>query len=125
MAYTSGARNVMLRAIQDDIDTVKLHTGAPGSSGTSNQVSGGAYSDATFTASASEWTGTSGSVTNANAITFPDASGADWGTVSHFSLWDNTVFRADGSLTTSRNIIDGTTSIEFAVGDLSAEVPAS
>ena len=62
---------------------------------------------------------------NNAAITFPDASGGDWGTVSHFSLWDDTVFYADGTLTTSRNIVDGTSSIQFAAGDLGVEIPSS
>ena len=122
MAFTDARRTAGIIEMIDAVDTVKLHTGAPGSAGTSNTVSGNGYTDGST--DATSWVADgAGRRENNAAITFPDASGGDWGTVSHFTLWDGTVFYADGALTTSRNIVDGTSSIQFAAGDLGVEIP--
>ena len=65
---------------------VGLYTAAPSDSGGGTEVTGGSY--ARVTTAAGDWNAAaSGSTTNANAITFPTASGS-WGTVTHFGLFD-------------------------------------
>jgi hypothetical protein len=63
----------------------------------------------------------SGATDNANAITFPQASGS-WGTVTHFGLMTSAVIGegymiAWGDLTTPKAIDSGDTP-QFAAGDL-------
>ncbi len=60
-----------------------------------------------------------GSMSNANDITFTEATGA-WGTVTHFAVLDSAVHGAGnilfhGSLTTSKAVTDGDI-VEFAGG---------
>jgi len=58
-------------------------------------------------------------MSNANAITFPQASGS-WGTVSHFALFDAAAagnILAHGSLDESKVVGNGDT-LSFAAGDL-------
>jgi hypothetical protein len=65
---------------------VGLFTAAPSDAGGGTEVSGGSY--ARVTTAAADWNAASGgSTTNANAITFPTASGS-WGTVTHFGIFD-------------------------------------
>jgi len=72
------------------------------------------------TTAAGDWTVSSGgAISNANALTFPQATGS-WGTVSHFALFDASSggnMLAHGSLGTPQAIVAGNTP-EFAVGDL-------
>lgn len=67
-----------------------------------------------------DWNAASGGATsNANAITFPQASGS-WGTVSHFALFDAAAagnILAHGSLDESKVVGNGDT-LSFAAGDL-------
>lgn len=69
-----------------------------------------------------DWNAASGGATsNANAITFPQASGS-WGTVMYFGLFDSAVVGegnliAYGDLTTSKAIDNGDTA-QFAAGEL-------
>jgi hypothetical protein len=62
---------------------VALYTAAPSDAGGGTQVSGGAYArqSAAFTAPSN------GATSNSADITFPIAT-ADWGTVSHFGIFD-------------------------------------
>ncbi len=64
-----------------------LHTGDPGETGAANEVSGGSYARVSIGVGATNWTRTASEVANDNQITFPTPS-ADWGTISHCSLWD-------------------------------------
>jgi hypothetical protein len=70
--------------------------------------------------SASDWnTASGGAIDNANAITFPEATGS-WGTISHFFLIDSDTggnMLAHGSLGTSKAIGSGDTP-KFSAGDL-------
>lgn len=65
-----------------------------------------------------DWNAASGgSISNANDVTFPQASG-DWGTLTHFAVFDaasggNMLFH--GSLTSSKHIESGETA-KFAGG---------
>jgi len=73
---------------------------------------------------AADWNAaSSGTVTNANDIEFPEASG-DWGTISHFALYDAASggnMLAHGSLTASKDITTGDTA-KFSAGDLSVSL---
>jgi len=57
-----------------------------------------------------DWNASSGgSISNAEDITFPEASG-DWGTITHFALWDAATvgnMLAHGALASSKHIESG------------------
>jgi len=66
--------------------------------------------------------GTQGLIDNAADITFPTASGGNWGTILDVALLDNTTHGAGnilfyGTLTTSKIVNDGDT-FKFSTGDL-------
>ena len=67
-----------------------------------------------------DWdTASGGALDNANAVTFPEASG-NWGTITHFALFDASTagnMLAHGSLAVSKSIISGDTP-NFAAGVL-------
>jgi len=64
-----------------------LFTAAPNESGGGTEVTGGGYSRLAITNNATNFpTASGGQKTNGTAITFPAASGASWGTVSHWAL---------------------------------------
>lgn len=85
-----------------------------------DEPSGSAY--ARVSTVSGDWNASTGSpstVDNANDLTFPEATG-DWGTVSHFTLWDAATvgnMLAHGSLSASKPIGNGDTA-KFAAGDL-------
>lgn len=96
---------------------VGLHTGAPGETGASNELSSGsAYSRQTSTwAAAASGAGTT---TNTNTITFGPATTSNWGTISSLTLWDassagNCLWQ--GNLATARVISVGD-SLQFSAG---------
>ncbi len=68
---------------------VALFTAAPSDSGGGTEVAGNAYARQAIAAAA--WTSgaaASGSISNTNAVTFPAATPATWGTVTHFGIFD-------------------------------------
>ncbi|WP_374572497.1 hypothetical protein [Phenylobacterium sp.] len=82
-----------------------LHTADPTDAGTTGELAGNGYARQAITFDAAS----GGSAANSSTHTFT-ASGGDWGTVSHFSIWDastsgNCLYT--GALTTSRTIADG------------------
>tara|TARA_R110000824_G_scaffold28801_2_gene96433 strand:+ start:350 stop:745 length:396 start_codon:yes stop_codon:yes gene_type:complete len=87
---------------------VALFTSAPSDTGGGTEVSGGAYArkvTGTITVS-----GTATTATNAAAIEFAAASGADWGTIGWAAIFDASTggnMLAWAPLTTSRTINDG------------------
>jgi len=101
---------------------VGLSTADPGDDAAGlAEPSGNNYSR--VTTAAGDWNAATGTtpclIDNANAITFPQASGP-WGTVSHFALFDASSggnMLAHGSLGTPQAIVSGNTP-EFAAGDL-------
>lgn len=104
---------------------VSAHTGDPGPDGqTANEVSGGSY--ARKVTAASDWsTGSAADphvISNGNAITFVTAT-ANWGTVTHFGLWNHATntaaanFVGSKALTASQVVNNGNT-LSFAVGAL-------
>jgi hypothetical protein len=78
---------------------VSLHTADPGETGATAEVSGNGYVRAQLNPSTTNWrntqnsgtgasTGTAGATKNAVAVTWPTPTGAGWGTVTHFAIWD-------------------------------------
>lgn len=97
---------------------VALHTGDPGETGASNEVSGGSYARVQVTAGFSAH-GAAGPTSNSAEILFPTATAA-WGTVTHWSIQDasssgNCLYK--GALTNSRNVQSGD-AFRFAAGTL-------
>lgn len=109
-----------------------LHTAAPTGDVPGTEVSGGSYARVAVTASLANFnatqggagsasSGTGGVTSNATAITFSPAPTANWGTVSHWAVWDastagNCLFQ--GALTTAKTINNGDAAPSFAAGAL-------
>ncbi len=111
---------------------VALLTAAPSDSGGGTEVSGGSYARVQVTSALANWagtqsagstaasTGTGGQTSNNAAITFP-APTANWGSVTHFGLYDaattgNLLYWA--ALTTAKTVNNGDASPSFAAGSL-------
>lgn len=111
---------------------VGLLTAAPTDAGGGTEVSGGSYARVAVLGSLNTWagtqsagsttasSGTGGTTSNNGAITFP-APTANWGTVTHFGLYDaasagNLLYWA--ALTTSKTINNGDAAPSFAAGAL-------
>lgn len=105
---------------------VALHTADPGESPDgSTEVDSNTYTYSRFQTSAgSDWILDGDSFENDTEIEFPEAD-EDWGTVSHFSLWDGSEDSdnplAKSSLDNSRTVEAGDAPV-FRVGNLSGEV---
>lgn len=97
---------------------VGLFTAAPSDSGGGTEVSGGSY--ARKSTAGADWNAaSSGSSSNANAVTFVTATGS-WGTVTHFGLFDAATsgnLLRWAALGTSKAIASGDTA-SFAAGSL-------
>ena len=95
---------------------VALFVGDPEGAGT--EVSGGSY--ARKATAGADWNSASGRATsNANALTFPQATGS-WGTVDYFALYDDDTGGnriGSGALSQSKTIGSGDTA-SFASGEL-------
>jgi hypothetical protein len=115
---------------------VALFTAAPNDTGGGTEVTGGSYARIALNPSASNWQGTGGEVTavdsagtggttsNNATITFP-APTANWGTITHFAIFDavtsgNMFFY--GALTQSKNVNNGDAAPSFAVSALSIQL---
>jgi hypothetical protein len=99
---------------------IALHTGDPGETGASNEVSGSNYARVSKARGTTHFTVSGNSVVNATRIEFPQPS-ASWGVVTHFSIWDasssgNCI--AYGSLTSSLDVTGSTIIVYFDPGDL-------
>lgn len=96
-----------------------LSTADPGDDGAGiSEPSGDGYARAAT--AAIDWSSAAGgTLTNADAIEFPEAADA-WGTVTHFALFDAALggnLLAHGALSQSKTI-DAGDSARFAAGDL-------
>lgn len=115
---------------------VALFTAAPNDAGGGTEVTGGSYARVALNPSFSNWKGTGGETTatdsagttgttsNNATITFP-APTANWGTVTHFAIFDassggNMFFY--GALTQSKNVNNGDAAPSFAVDALSIQL---
>ena len=95
---------------------IALHTGDPGEAGTANEVSN-SYSYArtavTFDAASQPSTGLT-FCDNTSTVTFPTASGGNWGTITHISIVDDNSYGSGnhlfkGALAASKVCQDGDT----------------
>lgn len=113
---------------------VALYTSACSDSAGGTEVSGGSYARVAVARGTAAWagthgtttgasSGTGGTISNAAAVTFPEAT-SDWGTVTHWGLLDvstsgNAIICA--AMTASRTITNGSTS-SFGVGALTIQI---
>ncbi len=100
---------------------VGLSTADPLDSGAGlAEPTGGAYARVATTGA--DWNAAAaGAISNANALTFAQATGS-WGTVTHFALFDAATLGnmlASGALTTAKAVGSGDT-VKFDIGQLSA-----
>jgi hypothetical protein len=115
---------------------VGLLTAAPSDSGGGTEVSGGSYARVSVSSSLANWagtqaagsttasTGTGATTSNNSPITFP-APTANWGTVTHFAIYDassagNLLWWA--SLTQSKTVNSGDAAPSFAAGALTLQI---
>jgi len=115
---------------------VALLTAAPSDAGGGTEVTGGSYARVAVASSLANWagtqaaasttasTGTGGTTSNNNAITFP-APTANWGVVTHMAIYDasaagNLIWF--GALTTSKTINSGDAAPSFAATALSIQI---
>lgn len=121
-----GVRNAMLDALcrgvafDNDEVWVKLHTGAPGSAGTSNAAANTTRQQATFGSGAS-----TGAISNTAAITWTNVPNAE--TYTHVSLWSASTsgtFLGSDDLSTSQTMQVGNT-FEIPIGDLDVTISDS
>jgi len=114
---------------------VALFTSAPADAGGGTEVSGGSYARVAITCSLANWagtqaagsttasTGTSGTTSNNNPITFP-APTADWGLVTHFAIMDASSGGNEliyGALTVPKTINNGDSAPVFQAANLSVQ----
>ena len=97
---------------------VALHSGAPGATGSANELSGNGYARtaATFVSP------TAGATSNSAEVAFPAATGSDWASASYFSIWDaasagNCLHLADAAFTVPKTVQVGDNA-RFAIGAL-------
>lgn len=115
---------------------VGLLTAAPNDAGGGTEVTGGAYARVAVTCSLANWagtqaagsttasSGTNGTSSNNNAITFPAPSAA-WGSITHFAIYDaasagNMLFY--GALGTPKTVNNGDPAPSFAAATLSIQI---
>lgn len=113
-----------------------LLTAAPSDSAGGTEVSGGSYARVAITCSLANWagtqaaasttasSGTGGTTSNNASITFP-APTANWGTVTHWGLYDASSggnLLMYGSLTASKTVNNGDAAPSFAAAALSLQV---
>lgn len=95
---------------------IALHTGDPGESGTSSEVSDAnayARTAVTFDAASQPSSGFT-FCDNSATVTFPTANGGNWGTITHISIKTSATYGAGetlfkGALTASKVVNDGDT----------------
>ncbi len=112
---------------------IGLLTAAPSDSAAGTEVTGGAYARVQVACSLANWagtqgdgttvasSGTSGATSNNGAVTFPAPSGANWGQVTHFAIYDAASggnMLIYGALTTPKTVNDGDSAPSFAAGTL-------
>ena len=116
---------------------VGLFTTNPTDSTAGTEVSGNGYTRASVTSSLANWagtqsagstaasSGTNGTTSNNNAITFPAPSGGNWGVITGFGIFDaatagNLIIY--GALTSSKTINNGDSAPSFAAGALTFQI---
>lgn len=115
---------------------VALLTAAPSDTGGGTEVSGGSYARVAVTSSMANWagtqsagsttasSGTSGTTSNNNAITFP-APTANWGVVTHAAIYDASTggnLVTYMALTVSKTINNGDAAPSYAAAALTFQI---
>lgn len=99
---------------------IALFTAAPDDTGGGTEVAGGSYARAAVTNNSTNFpVPTTGTSSNANAITFAQAT-ASWGTVTHFGIFDASSagnLLVWGALTVPKTVANNDT-VSFAAGQL-------
>lgn len=98
---------------------IAVYTAAPGEAGGGTEVSGFAYARTAVTFGAPS----DGSGSNTGIVTFPQASGGNWGLITHAALMDAATvgnFLMYSPLTSSVTVNDGDT-LTFQVGSVVAQ----
>lgn len=103
---------------------ISLHSADPGLTGAS-ELSGNGYARIAVSVATGSWSApaVNGSVlqiTNAIALAFAAATGADWASATYFGVWDALTvgnFKRGAALTTPKTVQVGDTA-SFAIGDL-------
>ena len=103
---------------------IALSTTNPGEDGTGITEPGAGYTRVTINNDGAEWGAAVGGVkSNTNVITFPQASGGNWGLISHWALYESGIMRLYGEIDdglgvpTPRQVNDGDT-FKFLAGKL-------
>jgi hypothetical protein len=99
---------------------ISLHTTATTDAGGGTEVTGSAYARKAVSTTGGFNAPSGGSTANTAEIAFTAASGGNWGTVTHFGIWDastsgNLLYH--GPLTASKTVNDGDV-FRFAAGAL-------
>lgn len=98
---------------------VSLHTADPGDTGANEKTDANGY--ARVSTGAANWEGTVGARQNETEIAFTAAT-ADWGTITHFGLWDaagvgSGSFLGGGTVTPNKSVYNGD-QLKFTSGNL-------
>lgn len=110
-SWSEDAANTALNSLLATYTWVKLHTGSPGSAGTSNAAANTTRKQVTPT------TAVAGAASNANALTWTSVGGSE--DYTHVSLWtavSGGTFGGSGTVTASP-VVAGDTFV-FNIGDL-------
>lgn len=114
---------------------VGLMTSACSDAAAGTEVSGGSYARVSITKADGTWkgthgsatgasSGTSGTISNAAAITFP-APTANWGTVTYWGIWDASTsgnLLVCAALTTGKTINNGDAAPSFAIDAMTIQI---
>lgn len=100
---------------------ISLHTGDPGETGASEVASSNGYAREPVTNDATNWpAAVAGAKSNGTLITMDTPTGAGWGLVTHFGIWDAATtgnFLFGGALAVSNTINAGNV-VTFPIGDI-------
>ena len=96
-----GVRNYTSPAVL----TVGLFSTNPGETGAGTEIIGNAYARTGVTFGAAS----NGAASNSANVTFPTASGGNWGSVTHAGVFDGTDMIFYGALTVAKTVTDGDT----------------
>jgi len=110
-SWSSTSGNAALDTLLAAYPWIKLHTGAPGSAGTSNAATNTTRKQATWTSAAS------GAASNSNLLQWTSVAGSE--DYTHFSAWTASsagTFGFSGTITANA-VVAGDT-FEIAIGDL-------
>lgn len=102
---------------------ISLHTADPTDAASGAEVSGGGYARVQRDPLDANWTApdtTGGLTDNAADIVFPTPT-ANWGTITHFAIWDAASagnMLVYGALTNAKTVNNGDPAPKFVAGDL-------